>query len=92
MQVKLTRHALQRTKERKITLEEITRVIENPDEMSFDQFGNRIAQKRFDDLLLRSHLLISSYFQAFYWALFNTCAAVYAKLRMQQLCLMYFSV
>jgi len=70
MYIRFTKHALERLRERGISLKEIMECIKNPDKLFKDKYGNNIAQRRKEKYVLRvifrkeneeSILLITAY-------------------------------
>lgn len=53
MVIKFTKHALQQIKLREIDKTKIITTIDSPDKLTRDKYENRIAQKKFEDYLLR---------------------------------------
>ena len=53
MSIKFTKHALERLKVREISQKEIPDTLNNPDKVLNDSFGNKIAQKKQVNSLLR---------------------------------------
>ena len=53
MSIKFTKHALERLKVREISQEDIHNTLNNPDKVSDDSFGNKIAQKMQENSLIR---------------------------------------
>lgn len=53
MRIIFTKHALEQIKIRKIDKIEIISTLNNPDKIVNDKFGNYIAQKTFENYLLR---------------------------------------
>ena len=53
MSIKFTKHALERMRVRRITKEEVTDTITNPDKETSDSYGNTIANKVIKKYLLR---------------------------------------
>lgn len=53
MQIKFTRHALERIKKRKIAIKEIKACIKQPNNIVKDKYSNFIAQKKVNNYLLR---------------------------------------
>jgi len=53
MYIRLTKHALERLRERGISFKEIMECVRNPDKLFKDKFGNNIAQRRKGKYVLR---------------------------------------
>ena len=53
MVIEFTKHALQQIKLRQIDKTEIIITIDSPDEIARDKYENNIAQKKFENYLLR---------------------------------------
>ncbi|MHA1649275.1 MAG: DUF4258 domain-containing protein, partial [Candidatus Helarchaeota archaeon] len=51
--ITFSKHSLQQIKLRKITKNEVLKVLNNPDEILRDKFGNKVAQKIIGNFLLR---------------------------------------
>ena len=51
--IKFTRHAMERISERNIKIDDVINCLISPDKVLTDKFGNKIAQKKKDNYLLR---------------------------------------